>query len=43
MDRWGPMFAVQLGIPWYHLTELSIPQMVDHIDYANEMRGPVNG
>lgn len=37
------MFAVQLGILRHHLLDLSIPQMVDHIDYANETRGPGNG
>jgi hypothetical protein len=38
------MFAVSLGIPRGQMEDLSIPEMVDHVDYWAEMnRGGQDG
>lgn len=36
MRTWGPMFTVRFGIPPYRLGLLSVPQMVDHVEYLME-------
>jgi hypothetical protein len=36
VETWAPMFAVSLGIPRTQMVELSVPQMVDHVDYWAE-------
>jgi hypothetical protein len=28
-----PIFTVHLNIPPYRLTDLSVPQMIDHLEY----------
>lgn len=38
MDAWAPMFAVSLGVPRDQMVDLSIPQMVDHVDWWTELR-----
>jgi hypothetical protein len=43
MDAWGPMFAVRMHIPPHRLADLSVLQMVDHVDYLDAMRGPADG
>ena len=43
MDRLAPEFAVALGIPRDQLLDMSIPLMVDHVDYYNEMKGSGRG
>jgi hypothetical protein len=37
VETWGPLFAVALRIPRDQMVELSIPEMVDHVDYWAEM------
>jgi hypothetical protein len=34
MDAWEPMFSVSLGIPPAAFAELSLVQMIDHVEYA---------
>lgn len=44
VNAWMPMFAVSLRIPYGQMVELSVPQMVDHVDYwAETMRGGAGG
>ncbi len=37
------MFAVQLHVSADRMMEMSIPQLVDHVDYWAELRGPSDG
>jgi hypothetical protein len=37
------MFAVSLGIPRGQMVDLSVPEMVDHVDYWAELRGSHDG
>ena len=37
------MFAVSLGIPRDRMVDLSVPEMVDHVDYWAEMKGGQDG
>jgi hypothetical protein len=40
VNTWAPIFAIQMGIPLRYLEDLSVPQMVDHLDHWHEiMRG----
>jgi len=43
LDAWAPVFAVSLGIPRGQMEEMSIPLLVDHLDYWNESRGAGHG
>jgi hypothetical protein len=44
VDAWAPMFAVALRIPRDRMEDLSVPEMVDHVDYWAEMnRGGQDG
>jgi hypothetical protein len=38
VSNWGPMFGVDLGMSRQDMLDLSVPEMVDMIDYANEVR-----
>jgi hypothetical protein len=42
-DAWAPMFAIVLGIDRDHLLDMSVPEMVDHVDYWSEMRSAADG
>lgn len=37
------MFAIQLGIDRHALEAMSVPEMVDHVDYWAELRSSQNG
>jgi hypothetical protein len=39
---WGPMFSVLIGMSRQELLDLSVPEMVDTIDYYQDAR-PKNG
>jgi len=43
VDTWAPMFAIGLGIPRSQMEELSVPEMVDHVDFWTELRGSDDG
>lgn len=43
MDAWGPMFTLKMSITPDRLADLSVIQMVDHVDYLDAMRGPAGG
>jgi hypothetical protein len=44
VDAWAPVFAVSLGIPRGQMDDLSVPQMVDHLDYWHDtMKGGPDG
>lgn len=36
LDAWAPMFAISLGIPRAQMEAMSVPELVDHLDYWNE-------
>jgi hypothetical protein len=38
VEAWAPLFAVSLGIPWGQMVDLSVPQMVDHVDHWADMK-----
>lgn len=33
LNAWAPMFAVQLGVSRDRMEAMSVPEMVDHVDY----------
>jgi len=35
-DAWAPMFAVSMGIPRGQMLDMSVPEMVEHIDWWAE-------
>lgn len=43
MDTWAPVFAVSLGIPRAQMAAMSVPEMVDHLDYWHENRRSEDG
>lgn len=43
MDQWAPMFAVLIGIGREQLLDLSVPAMVDHVDYWTDVKGSHDG
>lgn len=43
LDAWAPSFAVSLGISREQMEGLSIPGLVDHLDYFNETHGGQHG
>lgn len=44
MDAWAPMFVVTMGVNRGQLEDMSVPEMVDHVDYWHSMnRGPADG
>ena len=42
-DAWAPMFALCLGIDREHMEAMSVPEMVDHLDYWAELRSDRGG
>lgn len=38
-DAWAPMFAISLGIPRGQMMDMSVPEMVDHVDYWAAVTG----
>lgn len=40
---WSPVFTIEMGISRSDMLDLSIPEMVDHLDYFKEMRQAQNG
>lgn len=36
-DSWAPMFRLVLGIGRAEMLDMSVPEMVDHLDYWDEM------
>lgn len=44
MDYWAPMFVVTMGVGKEQLLDMSVPEMVDHVDYWTAMnRRPEDG
>jgi hypothetical protein len=44
LDAWAPMFRVTMGVSRQELLDMSVPDMIDHMDYWTEMnRGPGDG
>jgi len=43
VDGWAPMFAVLIGLGREQLLDLSVPLMVDHMDYWTEVKGGRDG
>jgi hypothetical protein len=43
VDQWAPMFAVLMGIDRDRMLDLSVPLMVDHVDYWTDVKGPRDG
>lgn len=43
MDAWAPMFAIGMGIPRAQMLDMSVPEMVDHVDWAMTTGGDGNG
>lgn len=42
-DAWAPMFAVDMGIPRGQMLDMSVPEMVDHVDHWAAMTGRDDG
>jgi hypothetical protein len=40
---WAPVFTITMGISRSDMLDLSIPEMVDHLDYLAEVRRLQNG
>lgn len=34
---WAPMFRISMGIPRAELEQMSVPEMLDHIEYLQEV------
>lgn len=43
MDTWAPMFAISMGIPRAEMGMMSVPTMVDHVDYWLMVNGRDDG
>jgi hypothetical protein len=37
LDAWAPVFAVSLGIGREQMEDMSVPLLVDHLDYWHEI------
>lgn len=37
MDAWAPLFVVAMGVNRDRLEGMSVPEMVDHVDYWHSM------
>lgn len=33
VDAWAPLFAINMSIPRDQMLDMSVPQMVDHVEY----------
>ncbi len=38
-DAWGPLFAISMGIPRGQMLDMSVPEMVDHVEYWAAVTG----
>jgi hypothetical protein len=43
VDQWAPQFAVLIGLGREQLLDLSVPAMVDHLDYWTDVKGGSDG
>lgn len=43
MDEWAPAFAVRFGVCRADLLDMSVPMMLDHLDYWSEMTEEESG
>jgi hypothetical protein len=41
--EWTPMFRILMGVSRSDLLDMSVPEMVDHVDYYRETREAQNG
>lgn len=39
MSAWAPLFAVSLGIRRRDMLEMSVPEMVEHVEYWASVTG----